>query len=616
MDYTGKIIDKYTIERVIGKGGMGSVFLGTDNAKTPASYVAIKALSSKFSRDEDFRKRFRREAELHSRFSHPNLISLEKYLETENDCFLIMEYFKSKSLSAKIGKEIGPVPYLRAIPIFIQILKGLDHLHQQNTVHRDLKPSNILINEKDEIKIIDFGIAKSIEEETDGSITRTGVIVGTPYYMAPEQIKGFPATIQSDIYSLGITFYETLAGRHPFDYQNDFDIRNAQVNEIPKPPTEHYPHIPQEIVDFVMKAIEKNPAERFQDCTEMILELDNIFNVQIRLNKENLLPEENIKVKIANKSNDSLDSNKNNENRDNEKKSKQAEKRRSKVWKFAIGVILFLVIFIVTQIQNRRQLSPQPVPIYSSTPTAIDYYTRALSKYNNGDYGAAVMDFSTHIKHNNTHWDSYYYRGLSHYHLNNYNSALHDANAVVNNRNRTKDYKLRGQINYKLEKYKEAIDDLSVVLSNTAHDYEALFLRGSSYYFSEDLVNGMKDVQELLKRRTNDDDYELAAFISYGLEDYEKAINYFSTLIDHGYNSAASFQMRGLSYYFKNQIAAALNDISQSIILNSNDGYSYFARGYIFVVEYGDKYNGCQDLQKAIQLGYEKAQDVIDEHCK
>jgi serine/threonine protein kinase len=273
MDYTGKKFGDYTVDSVIGKGGMGLVLRAFNINNAPNLPVAIKVLDFKISRDDEFRKRFRREADVHASLSHPNTISLIEYIETQEDCCMVMEYFPSKSLSAKIGKETGPVPYQRAIPIFLQILKGMDYLHKKNIIHRDLKPSNILINEKDEIKIIDFGIAKSIEEDADGFKTKTGVVVGTPYYMAPEQIKGFSATIQSDIYSLGITFFETLAGKHPFDYQSDFDIRNAQVNEIPKPPSAYYPHIPMEIENIVMKAIHKDPLKRFQSCQEMLNEL-------------------------------------------------------------------------------------------------------------------------------------------------------------------------------------------------------------------------------------------------------------------------------------------------------------------------------------------------------
>ena len=229
MSFIGKNIHGYDVKSEIGQGGMAVVYLAEN--KVLGKEVAIKVIHRQFSHDKDQRKRFHREAVVQSRLSHPNLIKLINYFEQESDSFIMMEYFKSRALSTVIGREIGPVPFdTKAKHIFKQILAGIGYAHEKNLIHRDIKPSNILINSKDEIKITDFGIAKPASGEEDLNLTGQGTIVGTPYYMSPEQIKGLSVDHRSDIYSLGITFYETLTGRLPFEYKTDL-IFVTWVNE-------------------------------------------------------------------------------------------------------------------------------------------------------------------------------------------------------------------------------------------------------------------------------------------------------------------------------------------------------------------------------------------------
>ncbi len=196
--------------------------------------VAIKVLYTHLVKDIEIKKRFRREAKLLEELQHKSIVELKEYLEQDGECYIVMEFFKGKPLSEMIGKVIGPIVHDRSIPIMNQILEGIGYAHENNIIHRDVKPSNILIDRSDKIKITDLGIAKNVG---DTSLTATGTKIGTMWYMSPEQVQGKEADITSDIYSLGATFYEMVSGHVPFEYENEFEIMNAHVNETPKSPT-------------------------------------------------------------------------------------------------------------------------------------------------------------------------------------------------------------------------------------------------------------------------------------------------------------------------------------------------------------------------------------------
>ena len=272
-------IDNYNIVEEIGRGGMGIVYKGKHTTKNIPS-VAIKSLYSSLNIDAEIRARFRREATLQRSLNHQNLIKLIEYIEENNSSYIIMEYFKSRTLEKMIGREVGPIPYERVLPIFTQILDGVSYAHKNGIIHRDIKPSNILIGKDDLVRITDFGIAKLVG---DKKFTKDGTIIGTGPYMSPEQITGDMHKLgnTTDIYSLGITLYEMLAGCLPFPSKDLHEMQKSICNDIPLKPTEHYPHIPDYIVNAVLKAIEKNSTNRFQTCDSF---KSALLNSNIKIN--------------------------------------------------------------------------------------------------------------------------------------------------------------------------------------------------------------------------------------------------------------------------------------------------------------------------------------------
>lgn len=269
---SGRRLSHYVVEHEIGSGGMGIVYRGSDVML--GRLVAIKALYPHLGRDEQLRQRFRNEARIQANLTHANIIALYDLVEDGADLFFVMEYVDGKPLDHLIGREIGPIPSERALPLFIQILSAVEFAHKRNVVHRDIKPANILVSSDGSVKVGDFGIAKVMGSER---VTKTGAKIGTLEYMSPELVKGSEATIQSDIYSLAITLFEMLAGRVPYDSKttSEFEIMQAIVQGSLPDPREFYPHIPEHLVAALRKGASVQAELRFRNCAEFRSALGN-----------------------------------------------------------------------------------------------------------------------------------------------------------------------------------------------------------------------------------------------------------------------------------------------------------------------------------------------------
>lgn len=263
----GKQILNYKIEALLGEGGMGSVYLAVHTQLNRK--VAIKILNPSLVKNPGIRARFKNEAATLSQLHHPNIVILFDYLEEEEALYLIMEYVEGKTLEEYILTVSGPIPEIKAIPLFSQVLEGFAYAHEQEVVHRDVKPANIMITGREKIKILDFGIAKLLSQKSH-TLTQTGVKMGTVLYMSPEQVKGEKVDKRSDVYSLGVTLFQMLTGHSPYDDPNatEFVVYNKIVNEPLPPAKNFYPNISGRIQAILDKATAKNPDDRFQDCQE------------------------------------------------------------------------------------------------------------------------------------------------------------------------------------------------------------------------------------------------------------------------------------------------------------------------------------------------------------
>lgn len=264
----GKSILNYKIQSLIGEGGMGSVYLATHTQVNRT--VAIKALLPQYMANLEIKQRFKNEASTLAHLQHPNIVGLFDYVEDESGMYLVMEYVDGIPLDEFIANVTGPMPEERAVPIIKEILSAFSYAHHKGIVHRDIKPANIIVTQNDGVKILDFGIAR-ILGDSNHNLTKTGTQMGTVFYMSPEQVQGKKVDIRSDIYSLGVTFYQMLTGANPYqDLTTEYEVYSRIVKEDLPPPQEIYPGIPAYLSAILKKALAKDPQERFQSCDDFL----------------------------------------------------------------------------------------------------------------------------------------------------------------------------------------------------------------------------------------------------------------------------------------------------------------------------------------------------------
>ncbi len=274
----GKKLGHFEVVEQIGQGGMATVY----KAYQPAldRHVAIKVLPDTYAKDRTFLERFIREARAIAKLYHPHILPVHDFGEQDGTTYIVMEYVSGGTFKKKLKSGQGMV-LREAIDLILQACQALECAHQNNIVHRDVKPGNMLLRSDSFLLLADFGIAKILEATT--MLTRTGVGIGTPQYMSPEQGTGGAVDGRSDIYSLGIVLYQSVTGRVPFGAPGDapLTISLKHVNDPLPPPRQFVSDLPPMVEHVIVKALEKDPSRRFQSATEMIEALSNI-NLALR----------------------------------------------------------------------------------------------------------------------------------------------------------------------------------------------------------------------------------------------------------------------------------------------------------------------------------------------
>ena len=258
-----KISDRYQVIKSIGEGGMANVYLAYDTILD--RNVAVKVLRGDLANDEKFVRRFQREALAASSLSNPNIVEVYDVGEDNGEYYIVMEYIEGKHLKQLLKKR-GKLTVGEAVDIVMQITDGLSVAHDSYIIHRDIKPQNIMILENGLVKITDFGIAMAMNST---QLTQTNSVMGSVHYLPPEQASGKGATLQSDIYSIGILFYELLTGKLPFKGENAVEIALKHLKEPLPSVREEDPDIPQSVENIIIKATAKNPKNRYSDAREM-----------------------------------------------------------------------------------------------------------------------------------------------------------------------------------------------------------------------------------------------------------------------------------------------------------------------------------------------------------
>src|ERR1700688_1932268 len=281
----GENLDQYKVIEVIARSGMASIFKAID--QVDGATVAIKVPYMQFESDVVFYGRFQREEEVGRRLNHPNIIKVLTP-RRKSRMYIAMEYVEGLSLRA-LMREPGGMPTEKALDIARQICEAMVYMHSQGVVHRDLKPENILVTHEGQIKIMDFGIAL---DESARRLTWSGLssTIGTPDYMAPEQVSGRRGDVRTDIYSLGTILYEMLTGHLPYSGPNVYNVMRAKTAEDPQPPTAFKPDLDPHLEEIVLHAIERNPRDRYASAGQMLEDLRDPSQVIPQNRAERLHP--------------------------------------------------------------------------------------------------------------------------------------------------------------------------------------------------------------------------------------------------------------------------------------------------------------------------------------
>ncbi|MBI5231656.1 MAG: Stk1 family PASTA domain-containing Ser/Thr kinase [Coriobacteriales bacterium] len=253
---------RYRVTEKIGAGGMADVYKGVDNVL--GRTVAVKVLHARLAADATFAARFRQEAQAAANLSSPNIVSIYDWGKTGDTYYIVMEFVDGKDLKDIIAAE-GPLAPTRVADIGAQVASALEVAHRADVIHRDVKPHNIMVQPDGTVKVMDFGIARA----GNTTMTQTGSVLGTAHYVSPEQAQGKQLTPASDIYSLGVSLYEAATGKMPFDADTPVAVALKQVNEQPVPPRKLSPAIPVALETVILKAMAKDPAQRYASADSM-----------------------------------------------------------------------------------------------------------------------------------------------------------------------------------------------------------------------------------------------------------------------------------------------------------------------------------------------------------
>jgi len=271
----GRNIEHYKIVEVLGKGGMGVVYKAFDLKLE--RFIALKILNSDFLSNPHFLERFKREAKHQAKLNHPNIVPVYGFTEENGILGIIMEYVSGETVESLINR-LGRLELQYALSILKQILAGIGYAHSKGFIHRDIKPSNIILNNDGVVKIMDFGISKSLTEGRN--LTKTGTKIGTILYMSPEQVKAKEPSNQSDIYSLGITFFEMVVGHVPFETGTDYEIMEAHLKTNPPKISSLIPSVPSSIDAVFAKSVNKSLVKRYATCEDF---LDDVNQLSLEL---------------------------------------------------------------------------------------------------------------------------------------------------------------------------------------------------------------------------------------------------------------------------------------------------------------------------------------------
>ena len=449
-------VPDYKILKKIGSGGMGDVYLAEHGIL--GHKVAIKSLHNNLVRDENFILRFKTEAKILTTLDHPNIVRILDFKEKENGLFIIMEFVEGQQLDEYINKVTGPIVEKDLIPLFTQMLEAIAFAHAKGLVHRDIKPSNVIISDG-KIKILDFGIAKDLSE--DSGLTNTGVQVGTVYYMSPEQVNAEKIDKLTDIYSLGVTLFYMAVGKPPYENSNAFKIGIKIISETFPEAKNFYPGVSEKIETIISKATQKKKKDRYQSCEEFKKDLSTPLEIVSQKNISKPEKTRNLKkvslilflgallslgiclvvfydslppLPSTVQNDDKLISDGVFENDEMQLAAKAEEEARIKAEEEARIKAEEEARVKAEEVARFKAEEEARVKAENNETSTSEtfYYNRGVYNYKTNNFSAAIKDFNQAINldPNNAHY--YNYRGASYHYTENYSQSITDYTKAIN----------------------------------------------------------------------------------------------------------------------------------------------------------------------------------------
>ena len=566
----GQHLGPYRILEQIGTGGMATVY----KAYQPAMerYVAVKVIAAHFAQDETFLRRFRREARAVAQLEHAHILPVHDYGEAEGRPYLVMRYLEAGTLKDRMAQR--PLPLTEVNRIIGQVGSALDYAHRIGIIHRDVKPSNVLLDAEGDAFLTDFGLAKMLEASVQ--LTETGVGIGTPAYMSPEQGRGERVDHQADIYSLGVMLYEMVTGRPPYEAETPLAVVIKHITEPLPLPRSIRPDLPEEVERVILKALAKDPADRFQTAGEMVRALDAAVRAaEAAARTEPAVaevaaePDERAVARL--------------------RRVLPAGWARAAMWA-GLGLVILLALFLIlSRVPIRVQISggqlevvrvvertatpteavaaatptsrPTATPTATAEPAAVSTPGPTISAQEHADRAEEYVA--------RAHWDE----------------AIAEITRAIEQDPTNPQYYITRAFLYDAGKgmMEEAIADATKAIELAPTLYDAWIERGAVYMHMEECALAVADHNEAIRL----DPDRLEGYVERGgalscqgrldaaIADFDRAIGIDPT-------SAWAFWNRGMIYEQKGDLDAAIADYSQAIALEPDDPWAspdwYYSR--------------------------------------
>jgi tetratricopeptide (TPR) repeat protein/tRNA A-37 threonylcarbamoyl transferase component Bud32 len=603
-DLTGKTLGKYRLIERLGRGGMAEVY----RAYQPGLErdVAVKVMHSYLADDEGFVGRFKREARAVAALHHPHVVQVYDFDVEDDVYYMVMEYVGGETLKARLqrfhaeGRRMGPG---RVVPIFRALCDALDYAHAEGCIHRDVKPANVLFD-GERLVLTDFGLATIVGGKR---LTVTGTIMGTPAYMSPEQSRGEPGGVVSDVYSLGVILYEMVTGRVPYDADTPLAIVMKHLNEPLPLPSRVASDVPPAVERVILKALAKAPEDRYQSAGALAGALGAAVSGEGEAAVSPSAPPGTIgSVAPA---------------------SRPPSRRRWVGWALAGAAAVALVALVAlgalvlprlggekTEVASVTSTAPaaaaateaaSPVALATPGEQAVIFFDQGVTALEDWDLERAVDEFTDAIEESPGYAGAYHLRGVAYRELGMSDEAEADlTRAIELAPGLAEAYHDRGRLYLHFTgRTEDALEDLSAAIDLGLETAEVYADRGHAYlWLSSDHALALGDARRAIELDPSlGEAWALQGEVLFIEEEYEEAVDVLSGAVERMAHEPWVWEMLGTSYYWLGELEESLTAYEEAIALSPGNLFLYYLRADV-LVELGDLEGALEDYDRVILL--------------